>query len=259
MDGSIPDFVSRDISLPSPCKRSQMSWPICTKWVTGFEPVQEELLQTTGRGELANLEDYSRRELPRLFRSVLETAVNNEAQPIEGRLRGQLISMIRDCQERIFSNYRATQVTGSRSPNSAAEPENASPTTNLQPSCLNQDLVPAEPEISSATTKLQLPCISQEDLAPSESSNGPRPSEGHLETSMELARYEDQPLFHEQQGQQDSGYGSNKSASGSSPASPQPENILDNLGLERESDPLFSLMYGWPWEAGQDQTNAEFF
>lgn len=33
--------------------------------------------------------------------------MNDEVQPIEERLRDQLLSMIRECQDRVFSNYRA--------------------------------------------------------------------------------------------------------------------------------------------------------
>lgn len=71
-----------------------------------FEPVQEEAESPDCR-ELANYEEYSRRELPHFFRSALEAAVNDEAQPIEERLKSRLVEMIRDCQDRVFSTYRS--------------------------------------------------------------------------------------------------------------------------------------------------------
>ena len=45
--------------------------------------------------------------MPRYFRSALEAAINDEAQPIEERLRTQLVDMIRECQDRVFSSYRS--------------------------------------------------------------------------------------------------------------------------------------------------------
>jgi hypothetical protein len=71
-----------------------------------FEQVLEEAESPDSR-ELANYEEYSRRELPRFFRSALEAAVNDEAQPIEERLKSRLVETIRDCQDRVFSAYRS--------------------------------------------------------------------------------------------------------------------------------------------------------
>jgi hypothetical protein len=76
-----------------------------------FEPILEDNTTGTQTAEferLANYEEYARRELPRFFRSTLETIVHNETQPIEERLKSQLTSIIQDCQDRVFSNYRAS-------------------------------------------------------------------------------------------------------------------------------------------------------
>ena len=42
-----------------------------------------------------------------MFRRALETAIDNESQPIAERLLRQLPDLIRDCQDTLFSNYRA--------------------------------------------------------------------------------------------------------------------------------------------------------
>lgn len=69
-----------------------------------FEPIQEDgdLPQDI---ELFLYEEYSRRELPRMFRTAIETIVDEETQPLEEHLRGQLTTIIQQCQVRIFSNY----------------------------------------------------------------------------------------------------------------------------------------------------------
>ena len=80
-----------------------MSWPnLCT----AFEPVQDEAIQSPASFELSNYEEYSRHELPRVFRSALETVINNAAQPLEEQVRSQLVSMIQECQDLVFSTYR---------------------------------------------------------------------------------------------------------------------------------------------------------
>jgi hypothetical protein len=57
-------------------------------------------------------EEYSRRELPRLFRNALETVVSEETQHLEERLRDELVNMIQDCQDRVLSNYRSLNTNG---------------------------------------------------------------------------------------------------------------------------------------------------
>ncbi|KAF4630123.1 hypothetical protein G7Y89_g8018 [Cudoniella acicularis] len=69
-----------------------------------FEPIQEDV-DLPRDVELFLYEEYSRRELPRMFRGAIETIVNEGTQPLEEQLRGQLTSIIQQCQDRIFSNY----------------------------------------------------------------------------------------------------------------------------------------------------------
>jgi hypothetical protein len=75
---------------------------------TDFEPVQEGSAQSPPAPELENYEEYSRQELPRIFRQVLEAEVSEMAQPIEACLRNRLVAMIQECQDHVFSNYRSS-------------------------------------------------------------------------------------------------------------------------------------------------------
>jgi hypothetical protein len=74
-----------------------------------FEAVQEEGPSSPDSRELSNYEDYIRRELPRLVRSNIESVVRRETQPLEASLIGSLVSIIQDCQDRVFRSYREAQ------------------------------------------------------------------------------------------------------------------------------------------------------
>ncbi|KAF8854835.1 hypothetical protein BDZ45DRAFT_596462, partial [Acephala macrosclerotiorum] len=66
-----------------------------------FEPLHEDATESPGTIQLSDYEEYSRRELPRIFQGALEEAINQETEPIAERLRNQLINMIQECQERV--------------------------------------------------------------------------------------------------------------------------------------------------------------
>lgn len=59
--------------------------------------------------DLANYEDYIRRELPRLVRSGIEEVVRRETQPLEASLISSLVGIIQDCQDRVFRSYHETR------------------------------------------------------------------------------------------------------------------------------------------------------
>lgn len=108
------------------------------KFFLDFEPIQEESDLAVECQALANYEDYSRQELPRLFRSVLETAIDNQAQPIEEQMRQQLTSMIQSCQDRIFADFKALLLRNSATPRKSSESEFHSPSRNK-----GKEVVPA--------------------------------------------------------------------------------------------------------------------
>ncbi|TVY82020.1 Resistance to glucose repression protein [Lachnellula suecica] len=74
-----------------------------------FEPVQTEGPASPDSRDLADYEDYIRRELPRLVRSNIEEVVRRETQPLEAALIGSLVGIIQDCQDRVFRSYRESQ------------------------------------------------------------------------------------------------------------------------------------------------------
>jgi hypothetical protein len=74
-----------------------------------FEPIrdnEDKEPQSPDLVNLTNYEEFLRRTLPRFVRNALETQVNNEIQPIEERLRGQLMDVIEQAQNRAFQEYR---------------------------------------------------------------------------------------------------------------------------------------------------------
>lgn len=71
-----------------------------------FEPVLEEAPLSPDSQNLANYEEYSRRELPLMVRGAIEDAIRREMQPFGDSLIGNLVGIIQDCQDRIFRAYR---------------------------------------------------------------------------------------------------------------------------------------------------------
>ena len=56
---------------------------------------------------LSTYEQFLRRNLPRLVRNAIETEVNNEIQPVEERLRGQIPDIVEHALSHAFLEYRA--------------------------------------------------------------------------------------------------------------------------------------------------------
>ncbi|KAH7306105.1 hypothetical protein BKA65DRAFT_198591 [Rhexocercosporidium sp. MPI-PUGE-AT-0058] len=81
-----------------------------------FEMIHEETPRSPNSSLLSSYEEFSRQQLPRVFRSALETAIGTERQLAEDRLRNRLISMIQECQDRVFSLYRSQQSDASSTP-----------------------------------------------------------------------------------------------------------------------------------------------
>jgi hypothetical protein len=76
-----------------------------------FEKVVEESVpadpQTPDSRELALIEEFSRRELPKIVRRRLEERV--EAELIEASIRNGMPEFIRDCQDELFNTFRAAR------------------------------------------------------------------------------------------------------------------------------------------------------
>ncbi|KAG4432083.1 hypothetical protein IFR05_012437 [Cadophora sp. M221] len=82
-------------------------WKLLFPSVPAPSPYFEPPTIKSNDRELEDYEAYLRLELPRVFRSAVETAVNGALQPNEENLRAQLLSLIRDAQDEVFSQYRA--------------------------------------------------------------------------------------------------------------------------------------------------------
>ncbi|KAF8858161.1 hypothetical protein BDZ45DRAFT_743595 [Acephala macrosclerotiorum] len=119
-----------------------------------FEAVQEDLVLSPDSRELADYEEYCRRELPRDFRAALEEIVHNESQPIEESIvnqlmNGRLVNIIRDCQDRVFSRYRSSAGTAAGTPS-------RNPTTLHSPVMASQEARPGISMTTSTTPELSL-------------------------------------------------------------------------------------------------------
>lgn len=77
-----------------------------------FEPIQDEIPGSPDTRDLANYEEYMRRELPRLVRTNIEDVVRRDMQPLEAALIGNLVGIIQDCQDRLFRGYRQMRGEG---------------------------------------------------------------------------------------------------------------------------------------------------
>lgn len=107
---------------------------------TDFEAIQDDVIRSPGAEKLTSYEEYSRRELPRFFQSALEAVIADETQPIEERLRRQLVGMIQDCQDRVFSTFKARRMTDASTPALAEERSQSSLLTgqeNIKPQAKN--------------------------------------------------------------------------------------------------------------------------
>ncbi|PMD50679.1 uncharacterized protein K444DRAFT_274932 [Hyaloscypha bicolor E] len=73
-----------------------------------FETVQEDTALSPDSRQLADYDEYYRRELPRAVRAALEESIQNQSQPIEENLRNRFMDIVRDCQDLISTRYRSS-------------------------------------------------------------------------------------------------------------------------------------------------------
>lgn len=65
---------------------------------------------------MSRFQEFSRLELPRLVRRTLEVTVEEEAQPLEERLKERLVDIVRDCQTQLISLFQSTTTQSETSP-----------------------------------------------------------------------------------------------------------------------------------------------
>jgi hypothetical protein len=167
-----------------------------------FEPVQEDAAQSPDSRALADYEEYCRRELPRDFRAALEEIVHNESQPIEESIRSQLMNIIRDCQDRVFSRYRASATSAIRTPSRSVM---RTPSPSARSSARERSMPDTSPSMNMSFTN-----TSETGLL---AFFHPPPPQPHFESSLDPRRVE--PMLHSDSS--DSGYTSQSLAPRSTP------------------------------------------
>ncbi|PMD47741.1 hypothetical protein L207DRAFT_576502 [Hyaloscypha variabilis F] len=167
-----------------------------------FEAVQEDIILSLDSRELAEYEEYCRRELPRDFSAALEEIVDNQSQPIEESIRNQLMTIIRDCQDRVFSRYRSSTSTVACTPSRNHERSSRSPPAASPEACDRSDTPLIANPISRNTIGRSSP-----------SSFQPISSQLHLRSRLELPDMQDNvSKLPDTSDPSDSGYSSSKSA-----------------------------------------------
>lgn len=107
-----------DVDMPSPCKCLSRVTP--DTLLTGIKDIEYQPCTNGGpTGEPSNIsrfQEFSRLELPRLVRRTLEVTVEEEAQPLEDRLKERLVDIVRDCQTQLISLFQSTLAQSKSSP-----------------------------------------------------------------------------------------------------------------------------------------------
>lgn len=118
-----------------------MPSPYC-EYITRFKSPDSEKSRN-----IARFQEFSRLELPRLVRRTLEVAVEKEAQPLEERLKDQLVDIVRECQSQLIAMFQATAETLPAHP----------PTEKLDETPVKPD-VSTEPLVQDAVPDSSAPC-----------------------------------------------------------------------------------------------------
>jgi hypothetical protein len=72
-----------------------------------FEPVRDLEDDEARVPDSLRLEEHLRREVPRIFRILLDTEVDNELQSIEERLKSRLLSLLEEAQNHALTSYHS--------------------------------------------------------------------------------------------------------------------------------------------------------
>ncbi|KAH8595472.1 hypothetical protein B0O99DRAFT_156810 [Bisporella sp. PMI_857] len=113
-----------------------------------FEPIQEDTADGPDSREIGRIEDYLRLQVPQYVRSALESAVDSEMQPIDERLRAQLMDMVEEAQNRAFSDYHAVLNSRERISSMSGSRHSSAPglaTMNQSSNILDDFYVPPQP------------------------------------------------------------------------------------------------------------------
>jgi hypothetical protein len=80
---------------------------------------------------VTRFQEFSRLELPRLVRQTLEVVVEQEAQPLEEKLKDRLVNIVKECQTQLFSMFDGSIESGN---DETAPPIPSNTAPDLKPS-----------------------------------------------------------------------------------------------------------------------------
>jgi hypothetical protein len=63
--------------------------------------------QTAEPSNIASFQEFSRLELPRLVRRTLEVIIEQEAQPLEEKMKERLVDVVKECQNHLVSMFQS--------------------------------------------------------------------------------------------------------------------------------------------------------
>lgn len=99
--------------------------------------LEQKTDNSPGSTGFAQYEEFLSRELPRHVRKELELAMDSELEPIEDRLKSQLVDIVRSCQEKLFRMYQESL----QPPIASNEPSVDVPVTEVFPAVGNSNTV----------------------------------------------------------------------------------------------------------------------
>jgi hypothetical protein len=97
-----------------------------------FEPVRDLENDESPIPDSVRFEEHLRREVPRIFRILLDTEVDNELQSIEERLKSRLLELLQEAQNQAVTTYHSSSqaAPGTLTTSQFADPQHSS----LEPS-----------------------------------------------------------------------------------------------------------------------------
>lgn len=95
--------------------------------------------QDADKSSIFRFQEFSRLELPRLVRRTLEAVIEQEAQPLEDKMKEKLVDIVQECQTQLLTMFRTFSGGSSNNPTSLSN--NVVTATELPPSPQTMGLV----------------------------------------------------------------------------------------------------------------------
>lgn len=107
-----PDDSEADMPSPCKCFTTHFVLRMMSLTIPDIEYHPCNVGQSAEPSNVARFQEFSRLELPRLVRRTLEVAVEEEAQPLEHKLKERLVDIVRECQTQLISMFQTTANPG---------------------------------------------------------------------------------------------------------------------------------------------------